>query len=192
MTSIAGIGNFTSHVVAMRALRYVDAFPSSDLGVRKALNSKIPASSTAALKPGDRGAPTQSFTSGEMLMQTVAEKLKTRTISSPVGDIVVYATDAALVAVFIDAQKHQIAYDAETVRGAHAILDSAERDLRAYFKGDREVRTPLKMNGTPFQMKVWRALTTIPFGETWSYGQLAKKIGSPDAVRAVGTANSRK
>jgi methylated-DNA-[protein]-cysteine S-methyltransferase len=127
-------------------------------------------------------------------MQTAPNRkteLKTKTISSPVGDIVIYATDAALIALFIDDQKHQIAYEAETARGAHAILDSAERDLRAYFKGDREVRTPMTMNGTPFQMKVWRALTTIPYGETWSYGQLAKKVGSPDAVRAVGTANSR-
>jgi methylated-DNA-[protein]-cysteine S-methyltransferase len=127
-------------------------------------------------------------------MQTVANlksDLKTKTISSPVGDIVIYATDAALIALFIDDQKHQIAYEAEKIRGAHPILDSAERDLRAYFKGDREIRTPFQMNGTPFQMKVWRALTTIPFGETWSYGQLAKKIGSEGAVRAVGTANSR-
>jgi methylated-DNA-[protein]-cysteine S-methyltransferase len=128
-------------------------------------------------------------------MQTAAEmntELKTKTISSPVGDIVIYATNAALVALFIDDQKHQIAYDAKKVKGAHAILDSAERDLRAYFKGNHhDPKTPMTMNGTPFQMKVWRALTTIPFGETWSYGQLAKKIGSPDAVRAVGTANSR-
>jgi methylated-DNA-[protein]-cysteine S-methyltransferase len=128
-------------------------------------------------------------------MQTVANsknELKTKTISSPVGDILIYATDAALVALFIDDQKHQITYDAEKIRGAHPILDSAERDLRAYFAGDRApIKTPLTMNGTPFQMKVWRALTTIPFGETWSYGQLAKKIGSPDAVRAVGTASSR-
>lgn len=128
-------------------------------------------------------------------MQTAAEmktEMQTKTIASPVGDIVMYATDAALVAVFIDDQKHQIAYDAKKVRGAHPILDSAERDLRAYFTGDRrDPKTPMTMNGTPFQMKVWRALTTIPFGETWSYGQLAKKIGSEGAMRAVGTANSR-
>jgi methylated-DNA-[protein]-cysteine S-methyltransferase len=50
---------------------------------------------------------------------------------------------------------------------------------------------PLRMQGTDFQRRVWRELTAIPYGETWSYGQLAKRIGSPNASRAVGLANGR-
>jgi methylated-DNA-[protein]-cysteine S-methyltransferase len=47
------------------------------------------------------------------------------------------------------------------------------------------------MEGTAFQRRVWRELTEIPYGETWSYGQLAKRIGNPNASRAVGLANGR-
>jgi methylated-DNA-[protein]-cysteine S-methyltransferase len=125
-------------------------------------------------------------------MQTVAEKLRTRTISSPVGDLILYATDDALVAAQMKNQKHALDLDAEEARGAHPILDSAARDFTAYFSGNlQSIKTPLAAKGTAFQQKVWAALRTIPFGETWSYVQLAKKIGKPNASRAVGTANSR-
>ncbi|TCP57914.1 methylated-DNA-[protein]-cysteine S-methyltransferase [Tumebacillus sp. BK434] len=62
--------------------------------------------------------------------------------------------------------------------------------LGEYFAGGRTAFTlPLDLRGTPFQTSVWRALTEIPFGETRSYSELAAAIGSPQAVRAVGTAN---
>ncbi|MGH6877753.1 MAG: methylated-DNA--[protein]-cysteine S-methyltransferase [Rhizomicrobium sp.] len=63
--------------------------------------------------------------------------------------------------------------------------------LRAYFKGDMDAldRIPVVFDGTPFQNKVWKALRRIPIGTTTSYGALAKKIGEPKAVRAVGLAN---
>jgi methylated-DNA-[protein]-cysteine S-methyltransferase len=48
---------------------------------------------------------------------------------------------------------------------------------------------PLRLEGTPFQQRVWESLTEIPYGETWSYGELAKRIGNPNASRAVGLAN---
>jgi methylated-DNA-[protein]-cysteine S-methyltransferase len=125
-------------------------------------------------------------------MQKAAEKLKTKTIASPVGDLVLYATDTALVAAQMKNQKHALALDAEKVRGPHPILDSASRDFAAYFSGNLQtIETPLAAEGTAFQEKVWAALRTIPLGETWSYVQLAKKIGKPNASRAVGTANSR-
>ncbi|MEO8878346.1 MAG: methylated-DNA--[protein]-cysteine S-methyltransferase [Polyangiaceae bacterium] len=118
--------------------------------------------------------------------------IRTKTISSPVGDLVLYATDDALVAAQMVNQKHAIDLEAEAVRGPHPILDSAVRDFAAYFSGNAvPLKTPLAAKGTAFQQLVWAALRTIPFGETWSYAQLAKKIGKPNAVRAVGTANSR-
>jgi methylated-DNA-[protein]-cysteine S-methyltransferase len=63
--------------------------------------------------------------------------------------------------------------------------------LRAYFDGDLSAieRIPVETGGTPFQREVWRALRRIPCGETRSYGQLAREIGRPRAVRAVGLAN---
>ena len=74
----------------------------------------------------------------------------------------------------------------------HPILIEAERQLEEYFAGSRkEFSLNLDVAGTPFQRKVWNALRMIPFGETRSYGEIAKQIGSPGAMRAVGAANGR-
>jgi methylated-DNA-[protein]-cysteine S-methyltransferase len=72
------------------------------------------------------------------------------------------------------------------------VLLAAEEQLNDYFAGRRSKFTvKLDFVGTEFQMKVWKALTTIPFGETRSYAQIAQQVGSPKAVRAVGAANGR-
>jgi O-6-methylguanine DNA methyltransferase len=64
--------------------------------------------------------------------------------------------------------------------------------LGAYFRGERRsFDLPLSMAGTPFQQRVWQALRDIPFGETVSYGEVARRIGAPDAFRAVGAANGQ-
>jgi|GEM_PF-527307 len=69
------------------------------------------------------------------------------------------------------------------------ILERALQELRGYFLGDlHRFSVPLVMRDTDFQQRVWDALLTIPFGSTITYGDLAKEIGKPDAVRAVGTA----
>jgi len=68
----------------------------------------------------------------------------------------------------------------------------ASDQLRAYFKGTlKDFSLPLDLDGTPFQLKVWNALQKIPYGTTISYGELARWIGKPKAVRAVGGANGR-
>ena len=74
----------------------------------------------------------------------------------------------------------------------HPVLVEAQRQLEEYFGGRRK-RFDLELDpsGTPFQREVWRALMTIPFGETRSYAQIAKQIGHPGAARAVGAANAR-
>ena len=71
-------------------------------------------------------------------------------------------------------------------------LPAAARQLKEYFAGKRrEFDLPLRMQGTEFQQRVWRELTKIPFGETRSYGQLAKRLNNPNGSRAVGLANGR-
>jgi methylated-DNA-[protein]-cysteine S-methyltransferase len=71
-------------------------------------------------------------------------------------------------------------------------LAEARRQLREYFAGKRRVfDLPLNLCGTEFQVSVLRALLEIPYGETVSYGEIAKRIGRPRAVRAVGAANGR-
>lgn len=70
------------------------------------------------------------------------------------------------------------------------VLDETERQLKEYFDGvRREFDLPLRPKGTPFQMEDWSALREIPYGETVSYGDIARKIGRPKASRAVGMAN---
>jgi methylated-DNA-[protein]-cysteine S-methyltransferase len=74
--------------------------------------------------------------------------------------------------------------------GSHPVLNEAIRELREYFEGSRrEFTVPLEMAGTDFQLRVWRALLAIPYGETRAYREIATSIGAPTAVRAVGAAN---
>ena len=74
--------------------------------------------------------------------------------------------------------------------GEHRCLAQVREELDQYLAGTRTVfETPLVFRGTPFEERVWRELTRIPYGETISYAQLADRVGSPGAQRAVGRAN---
>lgn len=78
------------------------------------------------------------------------------------------------------------------VAASSDVLDEAGRQLRAYFAGDlRRFDVPLDLVGTDFQVAAWRALADIPYGTTISYGEQARRLGRPRAVRAVGAANGR-
>jgi methylated-DNA-[protein]-cysteine S-methyltransferase len=73
-----------------------------------------------------------------------------------------------------------------------AAFDGARQQLEEYFAGTRtEFDVPLELDGSAFQVAVWKALRTIPYGETTSYARIARAVGRPDAVRAVGAANGR-
>ncbi len=72
------------------------------------------------------------------------------------------------------------------------VLKAAAEQLAQYFEGElTEFDIPMDPDGTPFQKKVWETLCKVPYGSMCSYQQLAKKVGSPNAARAVGTANAR-
>ena len=76
--------------------------------------------------------------------------------------------------------------------GAHPLLDQLEAELAAYFNGNlTEFTVPLDTPGTAWQQRVWSELTTIPLGQTTSYGELATRLGNPGGSRAVGLANGR-
>ena len=76
------------------------------------------------------------------------------------------------------------------VPGTNDHLDKLKKELNDYFAGNlRKFSLPLVYPGSEFQQRVWNALLQIPYGHTWSYQELADRIGHPDAVRAVGTAN---
>jgi methylated-DNA-[protein]-cysteine S-methyltransferase len=82
--------------------------------------------------------------------------------------------------------------DEQVADEQHPVLVETERQLDQYFAGKRKTFSiPLDMRGTRFQKNVWETLLAIPFGETRSYGQLAKQLGNTRATRAVGAANGR-
>ena len=79
-----------------------------------------------------------------------------------------------------------------TTSAISPVLKETARQLKMYFDGNlTEFDIPLDPDGSAFQKKVWAAMSEIPYGTMWSYKQLAKKIGHPNAARAVGTANAR-
>jgi methylated-DNA-[protein]-cysteine S-methyltransferase len=114
-------------------------------------------------------------------------------IESPVGKLKLVASDQALVAVLWEKDGPRRVPLSELVADdRHPVLVKAKRQLDEYFSGKRKkFSVALEMRGTPFQKDVWEALIAIPFGETRSYGQLAKQLGNPRATRAVGAANGR-
>ena len=80
----------------------------------------------------------------------------------------------------------------EDTLGDSCLLEQAAAEVREYLAGKRKVfSTPVNAKGTPFQKAVWEALQKIPFGETRSYGEIAREIGSPRGARAVGMACNR-
>ncbi|NIF20788.1 methylated-DNA--[protein]-cysteine S-methyltransferase [Candidatus Pantoea multigeneris] len=114
-------------------------------------------------------------------------------IETPVGELTLVASDRGVVAIlWEDDSPSRVKLSATQHDDHHPILCETERQLCAYFAGELQHFTlPMDARGTEFQQKVWHALTTIPFGETRSYGQIATQIGHPKAVRAVGAANGR-
>ncbi len=117
--------------------------------------------------------------------------LARRTIETPTGPLRLLATDAALVGAFFAAQLPP-PFDGPEAAGPHPVLDAAARELLEYVDGRRtQFTVPLAPEGTDFQRAVWAVLTTIPSGETRTYGWVAAQVGRPDAVRAVGSAIGR-
>jgi methylated-DNA-[protein]-cysteine S-methyltransferase len=114
-------------------------------------------------------------------------------IATPVGRLKLVASDKGVLAILWQNERPNRVPLAESQENAsHPILLETERQLNEYFAGKRRsFSLPLDMQGTVFQKSVWEALLGIPFGETRSYGQLAKQLGNPNAMRAVGAANGR-
>jgi methylated-DNA-[protein]-cysteine S-methyltransferase len=112
-------------------------------------------------------------------------------VQTPIDRLVVSSDGSAIVGVWMANAEPDDASWADR-RGTDALLDEARRQLVAYFAGRlRAFDLPLAPNGTEFQRRVWTELTTIPFGATISYAQLARRVSNATAVRAVGAANGR-
>ncbi len=114
-------------------------------------------------------------------------------VKSPLGELLLVSDGVSLTHLAMEKQSHgpKIASDWQK-NVVFPLFTQAERQLAEYFAGRRRTfDLPLHAEGTPFQKKVWAALLTINYGETISYGELARRIGQPKAARAVGLANGR-
>jgi len=116
-----------------------------------------------------------------------------KTIWSPVGDLTLVADVSELAAILWENDRPgRVRLGPLVADPDHPILVETERQLGEYFAGKRRTfDVPLSFAGSDFQKSVWRALLTIPFGETRSYGEIARQLGKPSASRAVGAANGR-
>lgn len=111
---------------------------------------------------------------------------------SPVGMLRLAADADGLCLVEFPDPRHPLRAAGGWPEGDNEVLAETRRQLGDYFAGTRRTfDLPLAPRGTPFQLGVWRALATIPYGATISYRALAERIGQPSAMRAVGAANGR-
>jgi len=114
------------------------------------------------------------------------------TLNTPLGALLLARTPAGLAGVWFEGQKHHPAPLSVLRRPDDALLRRAADQLHAYFAGEAlAFDVPLDLHGTPFQRAVWQALLAIPSGSTRSYGDIARSLGLPTAVRAVGAAVGR-
>jgi methylated-DNA-[protein]-cysteine S-methyltransferase len=115
------------------------------------------------------------------------------TVGSPIGELLVAATDRGLCRVWFDpaGQEEELAR-LFGVRVLRAPLDEVRRELDEYFRGERRAfDLPIDLRVAAFHDEVLRKLALVPYGETTTYGALAGKVGRPGAARAVGTAMNR-
>jgi methylated-DNA-[protein]-cysteine S-methyltransferase len=107
-------------------------------------------------------------------------------VDTPIGPLGLTASDSALQGVMFDGRRVR-------VEGSSPVLEEAARQLDAYFAGELVAfDLPLELNGSEFHRRGWLALASIPYGQTVSYGEQARRLGlGHDAARAVGAANGR-
>lgn len=107
-------------------------------------------------------------------------------IPSPLGELLLTSDGERLTGLAFAAEP-----DPDAVRDRSALKDAVQ-ELRAYLAGElKEFTFAFEQSGTPFQERVWSELCAIPYGETISYAELARRVGQPTASRAVGNANGR-
>lgn len=127
----------------------------------------------------------------KMLRQLTGNTVR-KDIEGPAGRMTLLASDAGLQALLWEKHWEVIGADLDNVKvvSEHDVIGLAEVQVMEYFEGERTTfDVPLDLMGTSFQMRVWEQLQMIPYGETRSYGDLARALGDPHMAQAVGAAN---
>ena len=113
------------------------------------------------------------------------------TLASPIGELLLTGDGVALHRLSMQEGRHPIPIDPRWERREQA-FGHVISQLSEYFDGTRQsFDVPLSLDGNQFELRVWERLRQIPYGETVSYGEIAREIGQPTAARAVGLANGR-
>ena len=113
----------------------------------------------------------------------------TTPMDTPVGRLVLESDGDVLIGIWLPSQSTRSRADGHD---APPVLKDTATQLDEYFAGERTVfDVPMELDGTAFQKEVWRELSRIPYGETISYGELARRVGRPKGPRAVGQANGK-
>ncbi len=115
------------------------------------------------------------------------------TLKTALGDVLLVANESKLIGLYFDGHDHvPETRKTWTLEPKHPVLQEATRQLNEFFAGKRtEFSLPLHASGTEFQERVWREIARIPYGETISYSELARRAGNPKAVRAAGMNTGR-
>ena len=122
-------------------------------------------------------------------MTTTSTLTATMPLDTPIGRLVLECDGDVLIGVWLPTERRRGRRDVDDVP---PILKETATQLEEYFAGERtEFDLRLELDGTSFQREVWAELTRIPYGETISYGELARRVGRPKGPRAVGQANGR-
>jgi len=113
-------------------------------------------------------------------------------LETPIGTLLIAGDVEAIHEIYFPKNGKARAPQPDWTESARGPVSNAIRQLKEYFAGKRtDFDLPLAPNGTEFQRTVWQRLQEIPYGETISYGELAKRVGNPKASRAVGAANGQ-
>lgn len=119
------------------------------------------------------------------------DRLVYTTMDSPIGELLLLGDGRALHGLYMQQGRKPVRISPRWERSQGALAD-VRAQMQEYFAGERTAfDTPLVMHGSEFEQRVWSALREIPYGETVSYGEIARRVGQPSAARAVGMANGR-
>lgn len=213
LLKIPGIGPWTAHYIAMRALCWGDAFPKEDIGLRNKLGGVTIAE---VEKIAEKWRPWRSYAtlhiwqnSGEPLdylnkttdqnkrrgLMTTQETIKFTIRESRFGPVLIAQSDQGICAIFLGDDPHieqenlQRAFPKAQLEHDTAALKEIAAQVVHFIENPREgLSLPLDIRGTEFQKKVWKVMRQVPVGETISYGEIARKLDIPKSVRAVARA----
>jgi len=177
--------------------RFVGAVRTTGIYCRPSCRARKPLPANVTFLPDAAAARAAGYRPCLRCHPDDAQPVTLRQIDTPIGPMTLGATDEVLVLADFTERRLMPAQLATTRRrigptaeGASPLLDRAERQLREYLDGERRAfDLPIHLPGSPFQERVWGELRRIPYGETISYGELARRVDLPAASRAVGRAN---